>query len=164
MIPAESNEEIPVEIIEVAMMAIKGEVPAAQAAQLLGEIAKLPGGEELIAELTNQVRVEGTRAGGAESLVEEGFLPPFPDNGPQGNGRVDDQLAIDKSFKDNFEQRLAEGGPMPVRALLAGGEYIVNADDTSAGREELINAAEGIDPRTPPGAAVWDDFVGNINT
>ena len=162
MIPAESNEEIPVEIIEVATAAIKGQMPAAQASQLLNEIQKLfPG---LIEEITNQLRVEGMQEGGAEGLVEEGFLPPFPDNGPQGNGLVDDQLAIEKSFKDDFEQRLAEGGPMPVKALLAGGEYIVNADDTSAGRDELINAAQGIDPGTPPGAAVWDDFVGNINT
>ena len=162
MIPAESNEEIPVEIEEIVTAAIKGQIPAPQAAQLLNEIRQLfPG---LVEDIANRIRVGEMHEGGAESLVEEGFLPPYPDNGPQGDGLVDDQLAIDKSFKDDFEQRLAEGGPMPVRALLAGGEYIVNADDTSAGREELINAAEGIDPRTPPGAAVWDEFVGNINT
>ena len=162
MIPAESNEEIPVEIEEIVTAAIKGQIPAPQAAQLLNEIRQLfPG---LVEDITNRIRVGEMHEGGAESLVEEGFLPPYPDNGPQGDGLVDDQLAIDKSFKDDFEQRLAEGGPMPVKALLAGGEYIVNADDTSAGREELINAAEGIDPRTPPGAAVWDEFVGNINT
>ena len=162
MIPAESNEEIPVEIEEIVTAAIKGQIPAPQAAQLLNEIRQLfPG---LVEDIANRIRVGEMHEGGAESLVEEGFLPPYPDNGPQGDGLVDDQLAIDKSFKDDFEQRLAEGGPMPVKALLAGGEYIVNADDTSAGREELINAAEGIDPRTPPGAAVWDEFVGNINT
>jgi len=162
MIPAESNEEIPVEIIQVATAAINGEMPAAQASQILVEIQKLfPG---LVEEITNQVRVQKMGEGGADSLVEEGFLPPYPDNGPQGNGLVDDSLAIEKSFKDDFEERLAEGGPLPVRALLAGGEYIVNAGDAEAGRDELIDAATRIDPGTPPGAAVWDDFVGNINT
>ena len=161
LIPAESNEEIPVEIIEVAMAAVKGEMPAAQAAQVLGEIQKLfPG---LVEEITNQVRVQEMEEGGADGLIEEGFIPPYTDNGPQGNGRVDDLLAIEKSFKDDFEERLAEGGPLPVRALLAGGEYIVNAGDAEAGRQELIDAATRVDPRTPPGAAVWDDFVGNIN-
>ena len=67
-------------------------------------------------------------------------------------------------FEDGFNRRLAEGGPLPVRAALAGGEYIVNAGDVAAGREELIDAATRINPGTPPGAAVWDDFVGNINT
>jgi len=104
------------------------------------------------------------REGGSDALVSEGFLPPFPDNGPQGNGLADDQGAIDSSFKPQFDQYLAEGGEIPVKALLAGGEYIVNAGDATAGRDELIDAAERIDPRTPPGAAVWDDFVGNINT
>ena len=67
-------------------------------------------------------------------------------------------------FKEDFDQRLAEGGPLPVKAALAGGEYIVNAGDVAAGREELIDAATRINPGTPPGEAVWDDFVGNINT
>jgi len=161
MIPAESNEEIPVEIIQVATAAIRGEMPATQASQILNEIQKLfPG---LVEEITNQIRVQRMGEGGADSLVEEGFLPPYPDNGPQGDGLVDDSLAIEKSFKDDFDERLAQGGPLPVRALLAGGEYIVNAGDAGAGRQELIDAAAGIDPRVPPGAAVWDDFVGNIN-
>ena len=166
MIPAESNEEIPVEIIEVAMAAISGEMPAAQASQILVEIQKLfPG---LVEEITNQVRIQKMKEGGADSLVSEGFLPPYPDNGPQGNGRVDDTLAIggdinSPDFEEDFQKRLAGGGPLPVRALLAGGEYIVNAGDAEAGRQELIDAAEGVDPRIPPGAAVWDDFVGNIN-
>jgi hypothetical protein len=161
MIPAESNEEIPIEIIEVVTSAIKGEMPATQASQILSEIQKLfPG---LVEEITNQVRVQRMREGGSDSLVEEGFLPPYPDNGPQGNGMVDDGLAIEKSFKDDFDERLAQGGPLPVRALLAGGEYIVNAGDAEAGRQELIDAATRVNPGTPPGAAVWDDFVGNIN-
>jgi hypothetical protein len=157
------NEELPLEIKQIAMMAIQGEMPAAEAMQLLQEIGQLPGGRALIEELTNQMRVQKMKEGGAGSLIEEGFLPPYPDNGPQGNGRVDDSLAIEKSFQDDFEERLAQGGPLPVRALLAGGEYIVNAGDAEAGRQELIDAATRVNPGTPPGAAVWDDFVGNIN-
>jgi hypothetical protein len=109
-------------------------------------------------------------------LVSEGFLPPYPDNGLQGNGEADDTIAIGPmptsgyqdggstgDFEKAFQERVAGGGPLPVRALLAGGEYIVNAGDAEAGRQELIDAATGIDPRLSPGAAVWDDFVGNIN-
>ena len=161
--PAEEimHGDVPPEIKEVAMMALQGQVPPAEASQILNEINDLfPG---LIESLTNQIRVERMHEDGADSLVSEGFLPPYPDNGPQGNGRVDDSLAIEASFKDDFEKRLAQGGPLPVRALLAGGEYIVNAQDAEAGRDELIDAAARVAPGTPPGAAVWDDFVGNIN-
>ena len=164
LIPAESNEEIPAEIKEIVMAAIRGEMPAAEATQFLQEIRQFPGGEELIRELTNQIRVQRMEEDGVGGLIEEGFIPPYPDNGPQGDGRVDDTLAIDSAFKEDFEGRLAEGGPLPVRAMLAGGEYIVNAGDAGADRNELVDAATRVDPRTPPGAAVWDDFVGNINT
>jgi hypothetical protein len=169
-----SSERMPPEIEQVAIMALRGEMPAAQAAQLLDEIRKLFPAE--VDELTNKIRVTAASEGGADSLVSEGFLPPYPDNGLQGNGAVDDTVAIGpmptsgyqaggstSDFEQAFQKRLAGGGPLPVRALLAGGEYIVNAGDAEAGRQELINAATGIDPGTPPGAAVWDDFVGNIN-
>ena len=169
------DEEMPPEIRQVAIMALRGEMPAAQAAQLLDEIRKLFPAE--IDELTNQIRVMAASEGGTDGLVREGFLPPYPDNGLQGNGEVDDTLAVGpmptsgyqaggstSDFEQAFQERVAGGGPLPVRALLAGGEYIVNAGDAGAGRQELIDAATGIDPRTPPGAAVWDDFVGNINT
>ena len=169
-----SGEGMPPEIEQVAVMALRGEMPAAQAAQLLDEIRKLFPAE--IDELTNQIRVTAASEGGAGSLVSEGFLPPYPDNGLQGNGEVDDMLAVGpmptsgyqaggstSDFEEAFQKRVAGGGPLPVRALLAGGEYIVNARDAEAGRQELIDAATGIDPRLSPGAAVWDDFVGNIN-
>tara|TARA_R110000737_G_C14439605_1_gene461141 strand:+ start:77 stop:799 length:723 start_codon:yes stop_codon:yes gene_type:complete len=168
------DEEMPQEIKQVAVMALKGQMPPAEAAQLLGEIRKLFPTQ--IDELTNQIRVMAASEGGADSLVSEGFLPPYPDNGLQGNGEVDDTIAIGPmptsgyqdggstgDFETAFQQRVAGGGPLPVRALLAGGEYIVNAGDAEAGRQELIDAATGIDPRLSPGAAVWDDFVGNIN-
>ena len=165
LIPAESNEEIPAEIKEIVMAAIRGEMPAAEATQFLQEIRQFPGGEELIRELTNQIRVQRMEEDGVGGLIEEGFIPPYPDNGPQGNGRVDDTLAIDSAFKEDFEGRLAEGGPLPVKAALAGGEYIVRENDvTGTEREELIEAATEINPGTPPGSATWDDFVSNINT
>ena len=168
------GEEMPPEIEQVAIMALKGQMPPAQAAELLDEIRKLFPAQ--IDELTNQIRVMAASEGGAAGLVSEGYLPPYPDNGLQGNGEVDDMVAIGpmptsgyqaggstKDFEKAFQERVAGGGPLPVRALLAGGEYIVNAGDAEAGRQELIDAATGIDPRLSPGAAVWDDFVGNIN-
>ena len=169
-----SIEEMPPEIEQVAIMALKGQMPSGEAMQLLDEIRKLFPAQ--IDELTNKIRVMEASEGGSDSLVTEGFLPPYPDNGLQGNGEVDDMLAVGpmptsgyqaggstSDFEQAFQQRLAGGGPLPVKALLAGGEYIVNAGDAEAGRQELINAATGIDPNASPGAAVWDDFVGNIN-
>ena len=167
-------EEMPPEIEQVAIMALRGEMPPAEAAQLLDEIRKLFPAQ--IDELTNKIRVMAASEGGSDSLVTEGFLPPYPDNGLQGNGEVDDMLAVGPmppsnlqaggstaDFEQAFQQRLAGGGPLPVKALLAGGEYIVNAGDVEANKKELINAAIGIDPNASPGAETWDDFVGNIN-
>ena len=167
-------EEMPPEIEQVAIMALRGEMPPAEAAQLLDEIRKLFPAQ--IDELTNKIRVMAASEAGSDSLVTEGFLPPYPDNGLQGNGEVDDMLAVGPmppsnlqaggstaDFEQAFQQRLAGGGPLPVKALLAGGEYIVNAGDVEADKKELINAAIGIDPNASPGAEVWDDFVGNIN-
>jgi hypothetical protein len=169
------DEKMPPEIRQVAIMALRGEMPAADAAQLLDEIRKLFPAQ--IDELTNEIRVMAASEGGTDGLVREGFLPPYPDNGLQGNGEVDDTLAVGpmptsgyqaggstSDFEQAFQERVAGGGPLPVRALLAGGEYIVNARDAEADRNELVDAATRVDPRTPPGAAVWDDFVGNINT
>ena len=168
------DEGMPPEIEQVAVMALTGQMPPAQAAELLDEIRKLFPAQ--IDELTNQIRVMAASEGGADGLVSEGFLPPYPDNGLQGNGEADDTVAIGPmptsgyqnggstgDFETAFQERVAGGGPLPVRALLAGGEDIVNAKDAAAGRQELIDAATGIDPRLSPGAAVWDDFVGNIN-
>jgi hypothetical protein len=172
MVPASTSEaipgEMPAELRDIIRMAIVGEIPANEASQLLNEIQGLfpDNFDAIVAEITNEIRIMKMREGGRDNIVTEGFIPFHPDAGPQSSGAVDDRLAVPKDdfVKADFEERLARGGPIPVAAAVTAGEFIVNKDDVeNATKEELLSAASAISPETPPGAAVWEDFVGNIN-
>ena len=115
-------------------------------------------------QLTNELRTKESQSAGREGIVTEGFIPPFADGGLQSSGAVDDRLAVTKDdlVKEDFEERLAQGKNLQVAAAVAPYEYIVRKDDVFSTPEEVIIAAQQIDPETPAGPQVWDQLVGNL--
>ena len=157
------SDEAPAEVREIVMAALAGELPPVESQQLLEEVSKI--WPDLIMELTNEMRTGRSQAAGRAGIVTEGLIPPFGDGLPESSGAVDDRVAVSKDdfIKEDFERRLATGGAIQPVAAITQGEFIINKGDVEgATKEEMMGAASSINPETPPGASVWEDFVSHL--
>ena len=164
LIPSDSlmAEEPSPQIEELGRMALLGGIPEPERSNILQIIQEQY--PDLYQQLTNELRTKESQSAGREGIVTEGFIPPFADGGLQSSGAVDDRLAVTKDdlVKEDFEERLAQGKNLQVAAAVAPYEYIVRKDDVFSTPEEVIIAAQQIDPETPAGPQVWDQLVGNL--
>ena len=164
LIPSDSlmAEEPSPQIEELGRMALLGGIPEPERSNILQIIQEQY--PDLYQQLTNELRTKESQSAGREGIVTEGFIPPFADGGLQSSGAVDDRLAVTKDdlVKEDFEERLAQGKNLQVAAAVAPYEYIVRKDDVFSTPEEVMIAAQQIDPETPAGPQVWDQLVGNL--
>jgi hypothetical protein len=149
--------------VQILEAMIRGDMPPdAEFIQAIEEA--FPGLRE---EITNKLRNETQRAGGRDSIVTEGYIPPFADGQPESSGAVDDRLAISKDdlVKADFDQRLAEGGDIAPVAAVTQGEYILNKPDTDSEIEEIAQAAIATHEQNPElqGPSAWDALRANLD-
>ena len=155
--------EPPQQIRSIVKKALNGELSSAQVnvEKVLSEInATYPG---LIEEVANEIRAERQQQGGGPPVVREGYIPPFNDGMPESSGRVDDRAAAvlpssDTGISAGLERSLAKGGKIPMGAVVAPHEYILDKEDTAENITNLKAAVNYVAKRNPraKGPQMWD--------
>jgi len=155
--------EPPQQIRSIVKKALNGELSSAQVnvEKVLSEInATYPG---LIEEVANEIRAERQQQGGGPPVVREGYIPPFNDGMPESSGRVDDRAAAvlpssDTGISAGLERSLAKGGKIPMGAVVAPHEYILDKEDTAENITNLKAAVNYVAKRNPKakGPQMWN--------
>ena len=156
-------QDAPEQIRGLVKAALMGTLPdsSIDVTQLMAEVdMTYPG---LIEAIANEIRAERQMAGDGPPIVSEGYIPPFDDGMPESTGRVDDRAAVVSPMSDNavaagLERSLAEGGKVPISAVVAPEEYILDKQDTAASVQDLKAAVDHVAEASPrvSGPPMWD--------
>ena len=156
-------QEAPAQIRDIIKAALMGTLPdsSIDVTQLMSEVSRqYPG---LVEEIANEIRYEQQQAGGGPEVVREGYIPPFNDGMPESSGRVDDRAAAvlpssDTGVSAGLERALAKGGKIPMGAVVAAEEYILDKENTAANVQDLKKAVDYVAKANPrvSGPPMWD--------
>jgi len=156
-------QEAPEQIRGLVKAALMGTLPdsSIDVTQLMAEVDRTYPG--LIEAVANEIRAEQQMAGDGPPIVSEGYIPPFDDGMPESTGRVDDRAAVVSPMSDDavaagLERSLAEGGKVPISAVVAPEEYILDKQDTAASVQDLKAAVDHVAEASPTvsGPPMWD--------
>ena len=163
-------QEAPAQIRDIIKAALMGTLPdsSIDVTQLMSEVSRqYPG---LVEEIANEIRYEQQQAGGGPEVVREGYIPPFNDGMPESSGRVDDRAAAvlpssDTGVSAGLERALAKGGKIPMGAVVAAEEYILDKENTAANVQDLKKAVDYVAKANPrvSGPPMWDATRGRLD-